>query len=118
MIRQNRIGLSGEKLEALWSRFPARDIDLWRDIEWLAKGFWNSGCGNLVAHHLVMAVGNFKRQGGTIIRTPPLRYEDESEESARLEDNCSVFGIPLERQGDESWKRLCGSTGGGIQEWE
>ncbi len=115
MIRESAsIGLAVEQLEALWSRFPARDVSLWQDVEWLAKRFWDSRCDQITAHHLVMAVGNFKRQGGTIIRTRPFPHEDQPEKSAQVGDKCTVFGIPLERQGDESWKGLCGDTKGGI----
>jgi hypothetical protein len=51
------------------------DGGLWTDIGYLAERFWSEpdGPDRLLAwHHLVLAVGNFKRQGGTRLRPASL----------------------------------------------
>jgi hypothetical protein len=57
------------KLSETWS-----DDGLWADVSWLADRFWVSEKDEqLVAwHHLVMAVGNFKRQSGRRLKPPLL----------------------------------------------
>ena len=58
-------GVAIEQLARGW-----RDGGLWADIDWLASRFWSAhGTARSVAwHHLVMSVGNFKRQPGRRLR--------------------------------------------------
>ena len=52
------------RLAAAWD-----DSGLWKDVQWLADRFWSTALSDaaLAWHHLLLAVGNFKRQGGTRI---------------------------------------------------
>ncbi|MGZ7023302.1 MAG: hypothetical protein ACXVJ3_18870, partial [Ilumatobacteraceae bacterium] len=54
-----------DRLSMGWS-----DGGLWHDIEWLAGRFWSADGRNrtIAWHHLVLAVGNFKRQPGRRLR--------------------------------------------------
>ena len=96
--------VSIDRLAASWS-----DGGLWQDVQWLAQRFWNAdGTDRLVAwHHLVMAVGNFKRQRGRRLRPAPLGFEVGADLSR------SAFDIPeaspsvvVASEDHESWPAL------------
>jgi hypothetical protein len=60
---------SVRRLAAAWD-----DGGCWKDLAWRADQFWSSAPNEaaLMWHHLLLAVGNFKRQGGTRLRLAPL----------------------------------------------
>lgn len=62
----NPLGVPREALLVLAGRWT--DGGLWKDVQWLAGSLWSapeSSAERSVAwHHLIMAVGNFKRQSG------------------------------------------------------
>lgn len=105
------IGLGRRQIEALSRAFPPRDRQLWGDIELLADQFWASGCDPLRGHHLLMAVGNFKRQA--IIRfDDPLPTTTVKVGVERDLDRCEIGGRVLIRDGHDSWEKFCGTNGG------
>lgn len=61
-------GLDGHAIESLATSWD--DGGLWADIRWLAERFLTAGDSDafLAWHHLVLAVGNFKRQRGRRLR--------------------------------------------------
>lgn len=65
-------GLEASAISGLFETWS--DGGLWADVNWLADRFWASEKDDrLVAwHHLVMAVGNFKRQRGRRLQPPLL----------------------------------------------
>lgn len=81
------------------------------DIEWLSERFWSTtGDEHVVAwHHLVLAVGNFKRQSGRRLRPAHLAHLSGS---LRLE-RPSTFDVPgtepaatVAAEGSAGWRRL------------
>ena len=77
-----------QKLAGEWT-----DLGLWRDVRWLAVEFMNAKESDKVLrwHHLVMAVGNFKRQGGRRLQPTCLAERSHTVETAAVLD---VFEIP------------------------
>jgi hypothetical protein len=83
---------------------------LWQDIRCLADHYWqlearpDSAEKRVTWHHLLLAVGNFKRQRGTVIR--PLR----DSLALSMGSEKSSFRIPegaeITRDDEESWKEL------------
>jgi hypothetical protein len=73
---------------ALWS-----DDGLWEDVQRLAARFWVAGDDerHVRWHHLVLAVGNFKRQGGT--RLWPASVPDCPTGEARPQDRIAPPGL-------------------------
>lgn len=108
------LGLSRESIAALagtWS-----DGGLWDDIVWLALLAWTAGDGQehrMRWHHLVMAVGNFKRQGGRRLRPDPVSPVSGLVAVTRA-DHFPVPGLerPLERDDLASWQLLNKSLAG------
>lgn len=76
------------QLAGSWS-----DEGFWEDIEWLSERFWlTSGDEHVAAwHHLVLAVGNFKRQPGRRLRPARLAHLSGP---LRLEQRPSSFDVP------------------------
>lgn len=84
------------------------DGGLWADVCWLAERCWKNDDAEPLTlrwHHLVLAVGNFKRQSGRRLR--PGRISDLS--------NAKVFaaekfvlpsGLEIHRDNEESWRQL------------
>lgn len=103
------VGLRHRQIEVLRKRFAPGDCQLWNDIAGLADSFWASDCGLRQAHHLMMAVGNFKRQAGTIRLKEPLSWTPRKS-SGR--DTCMIGGYVLKRDQLESWKSFCGEARG------
>lgn len=63
------LGVPVERIRLLGDSWS--DGGLWNDIAWLALRTWEAADDDerrLRWHHLVMAVGNFKRQGGRRVR--------------------------------------------------
>lgn len=82
------------------------------DIEWLAERFWSTvGDQRVVAwHHLVLAVGNFKRQSGRRLRPARLAHLSGP---LRLEQRPSSFDVPgteppttVAAEDSAGWRRL------------
>ncbi len=85
---------------ALAGRFRDEDKSLWDDVELLA-GKFVAGRSLADWHHLLLAVGNFKRQGGTIIREP-LRLQPRSSTPAPH----FIPEVKLDAKRAETWHRL------------
>lgn len=86
------------------------DGGLWDNIRWLAQRFWDtpqSSQDERVAwHHLVMAIGNFKRQSGRRLHPAQLHALEEVAASR------SSFVVPgtavlVARDTSDTWMRLC-----------
>lgn len=64
-----------ERFAGTWN-----DTGLWQDVIYLAERFWDSVAEDTAEreirwHHLLMAIGNFKRQGGTRLLDPLLERQ-------------------------------------------
>ena len=85
------------------------DGGLWDDIAWLALCTWEAADDDercLRWRHLVMAVGNFKRQGGRRLR-PAHIASASALESASRGDQIHIPGGPMVACEDlTSWKEL------------
>ncbi|CAN5881785.1 hypothetical protein BH24ACT15_BH24ACT15_05340 [soil metagenome] len=94
--------------------FTDSDKKLWRDIELLAGEFWRSQPDNQLRawHHLLMAVGNFKRPGGTIIRIPTLEGTLPQDVEARPEVDIPGPSDRLSVNEPETWSGLEDNTRG------
>lgn len=90
---------------------------VWPNILWIAEQFWQAQADGDDArrletwHHLVMAVGNFKRQGGTQIRLLQAVAKGHDLPGPRIRPSrCTVQSlsglIELERDRAGSWKTL------------
>lgn len=80
-------GLTGTAVERIAPRWD--DGGLWDDIQVLAGRFWDAKDDKtrLVCwHHLVLAVGNFKRQPGRRLRPSPLTSLDDHGEFVRASE--------------------------------
>lgn len=99
-------GLTPAKAGALARTWE--DGGLWEDTLWLSQRFWgaNSADEEAIAwHHLVLAVGNFKRQNGR--RLHPGRLYEFPQAAAVGRDRFSLLpDLEVERDGKESWERL------------
>src|SRR4051812_14454858 len=109
----SEVGLSAEEIKALARTFASSGLGGWEDIEWLADRFWAPDFDPPRAHHLLMAVGNFKRQGGTVIHTPERLRDLDAQPTAARSSACVVFGVELAREAPASWRRL--TTDGQIR---
>ena len=90
---------------------------VWRNILWVAGQFWQAQAARDDArrletwHHLVMAIGNFKRQGGTqicLLEAVPKDHVWPAQDS--IPPTCKVQTltgqIELDRDDPDSWKQL------------
>jgi hypothetical protein len=87
------------------------DGGLWDDIARLAELAWDSADERerlLRWHHLVMAVGNFKRQSNRRLRPCSIESVTVGSRSSSRSDSFAAPGLaePLFRDELESWKRL------------
>ncbi len=103
------VGLTTEEVQAL--QLEQGDITLWEDVASVARAFWESGCEPVAAHHLLMTVGNFKRQGGTIIR---LKRPLDHGQPAESRPECQIDGSVLRCDDEETWRAFCGAGEGGV----
>lgn len=118
-IAQNDVSLPGLDTIAI-SRFAARwsDEGLWEDIALLADAFWVADGDEERRHrwhHLVLAVGNFKREGGRRIR--PGRLTNSTVPAAAAATPQAHFSVPgtavvLDSEDYGSWVRFTGSLPG------
>jgi len=103
--------LGRSQIKALNGEFKPRDRQLWEDIEWLSAQFWDSDCDPIRGHHLLMAVGNFKRQAIIRLHDPLPRTLGEAPVGSNRE-TCEIGGEPLGRDDPNTWKRFCGLNEG------
>src|SRR5690348_15695328 len=107
-------GLTAELIETLAATW--HDDGLWSDIAWLACRFWGAdGAGRIVAwHHLVLAVGNFKRQPGR--RLHPATLHDLAVQGSTRRAAVAVptrsGELTVARDDARSWALLDGATHG------
>ena len=98
-------GLTNKRIRNLASRW--NDTGLWGDIEYLADRFLAASDGevDLRWHHLVLAVGNFKRQGGRRLIPTHLQPDTTTRNQAR-----PIIAVPGHGQvscdDPESWGQL------------
>jgi hypothetical protein len=119
-----RLSLDVQRLEALWGKPPgeaqvARDdwLRAWRNIGVLASRVFDTldlqgQCDSEAFYHLLLAVGNFKRQAGNIHL--PVDFADLAA-GPRAESLALPGGLGrLDRDNVASWKRLDEIPGLGI----
>jgi hypothetical protein len=100
-----------DRLSATWG-----DDGLWRDIEHLAGRFWlaDDRDRSIAWHHLVMAVGNFKRQRGRRLR-PYLGFQ-LADDGQPVPSSFSVPGtepvVAVVVGEPETWEVLSGALPG------
>ena len=84
------------------------DGGLWEDVLWLAQRCWQADEATPLPvrwHHLVLAVGNFKRQSGRRLR--PGRLSDSTNSrTASAEQFVLPGGSAIHRDSQESWRQL------------
>jgi hypothetical protein len=100
------LGVPVERIRMLGDSWS--DGGLWDDIAWLALYMWEAADDDercLRWHHLVMAVGNFNRQGGRRLR-PAHVASASALESASRGDQIHIPGGPMVACEDlTSWRR-------------
>ena len=105
-------GLTGERvgrLAANWS-----DGGLWDDVLLLADRFWqvDEPRERVVRwHHLVLAVGNFKRQSGRRLR-PTNLIDPIGCPTVRTSAFDAPCGAQVERDDERTWQVLCDELSG------
>ena len=106
MIQSEIPGLTPPRATALAGSWD--DGGLWEDVLWLSQQFWGANDTDealLAWHHLVLAVGNFKRQTGRRLR--PSRLNNIPQAAAARRDRLSSpSGLRVERDSQQSWEGL------------
>lgn len=85
------------------------DGGLWDDIAWLAALAWvaeNEAQRRMRWHHLVMTVGNFKRQSGRRLRPSPVLPVTRRSFAARAEEFRGPDGLRIGAEDRSSWQDL------------
>jgi len=101
------LGVEAERIRQFadtWS-----DGGLWDDIAWLSLRVWdadNDDERRLRWHHLVMAVGNFKRLGGRRLRPEPLASAPGPEAVGRADHIRIPGGTLVTCEEPGSWSQL------------
>jgi hypothetical protein len=107
------LGVPLERIRAFGESWS--DGGLWDDILWLALQAWAASGEEqrrVRWHHLVMAVGNFKRQGGRRLRPARICPAGNLSFDVRL-DRFQVPGrASISRDNEASWQRLESSLSG------
>jgi hypothetical protein len=94
------------------------DGGLWDDVLFLADRFWDASEqeSRLIGwHHLVLAVGNFKRQTGRRLRPPALQGQADRSQVHREGEQTLVptlDGLTLRLDDSKSWRMLSGTLPG------
>lgn len=116
--------LNVERVQRLARRDNRAFTTVWPNILWVAEQFWQAQSDDEVDHletwhHLVMSVGNFKRQGGTQIclfgAVPvggALPTSDDHRESCRVQ--LMSGEVVLHRDEPSTWARLNEVKGLGV----
>ncbi|MEE6179207.1 hypothetical protein [Mycobacterium sp. 050134] len=106
MVQTDLPGLTASKALALAQTWT--DGGLWNDVLWLARRCWQIDEPTALAlrwHHLVLAVGNFKRQRGR--RLHPSRIDDIEQPVPVLGERFTLpSGLVVERESQSSWQQL------------
>jgi hypothetical protein len=94
------------------------DDGVWHDIRLLAARFWAARSDDRVVawHHLLLGVGNFKRQGGRL-HPPPLPARAPDVSPAPLPEEVDIpqpggLTRTLKREEQHTWEQLLGVNGG------
>jgi hypothetical protein len=107
-VTMTGLGFTCDELQALAEKWS--DEGLWNDILWLSLQFWEASDESertMRWHHLVMAVGNFKRQAGRGLHPPriaPAELSTFRPRSKTLE--IPGAGFRLAREALPSWSQL------------
>jgi hypothetical protein len=107
------LGVPVERIRAFGDAWS--DGGLWDDILWLADGVWKATEDDerrIRWHHLVMAIGNFKRQNGRRLRPARIAPTPAAATAARPDRFRVPEGPELICDDAASWKRLEQSLGG------
>ena len=107
------LGVPAERIRALWETWD--DGGLWDDILWLAllaRAATDDRERRMRWHHLVMAVGNFKRQGGRRLRPSRISPADKFTYAARADHFNGPDDLTISRDDADSWQHLEDSLAG------
>jgi hypothetical protein len=101
------LGVPAERIRALGETWD--DGGLWNDILWLAllaRTATDDRERRMRWHHLVMAVGNFKRQNGRRLRPSQISPADNLTYAASADHFNGPGDLRINRDDAESWRRL------------
>jgi hypothetical protein len=101
-----KLGIDATKLGVIGAGW--QDGGLWDDVLWLAARAWEDGAPQERLcrwHHLVMAVGNFKRDGGRRLHPSNVAPVQMTFASERPVFDVPGFGA-LDRENAETWRQL------------
>jgi hypothetical protein len=107
------LGVPAERIRALGETWD--DGGLWDDILWLAllaRAATDNSERRMRWHHLVMAVGNFKRQGGRRLRPSRISPADKFAYAARADHFNGPDDLMISRDDPDSWQHLKDSLAG------
>ena len=107
------LGVPAERIRAFGSAWS--DGGLWDDIAWLADRAWAAPDDDerrVRWHHLVMAIGNFKRQNGRRLRPARIAPVHATAHAARQDRFCVPAGPEVICDDAGSWTRLEQCLGG------
>ena len=101
------LGVPAERIRVLGDAWS--DGGLWDDIGWLALLMWAAADDDerrMRWHHLVMTVGNFKRQGGRRLRPARISPARNGIPVGVQDQLCIPDGLLVARDEEASWGRL------------
>ncbi len=105
-------GLTASRASALAGTWD--DGGLWEDVRWLARRCWLSDDATPISlrwHHLVLAVGNFKRQSGRRLR--PCRINGIEQPTHVPNERFSLpSGLVVYRDNMDTWQQLASALPG------
>lgn len=107
------LGVPADRIRALGEAWS--DGGLWDDILFLALLAWTATDDRerrMRWHHLVMAVGNFKRQNGRRLRPPRVSPAGNLTFTARADHFSGPDGLTVSRDDTDSWQHLQHSLDG------
>ena len=107
------LGVPAERIRALGETWD--DGGLWDDILWLAllaRAATDDRERRMRWHHLVMAVGNFKRQRGRRLRPSRISPADKFTYAARADHFNGPDDLTISRDDADSWQHLEDSLAG------
>jgi hypothetical protein len=107
------LGVPAERIRALGETWD--DGGLWNDILWLAllaRTATDDRERRMRWHHLVMAIGNFKRQRGRRLRPSQISPADNLTYTANADHFNGPDDLTISRDDADSWQRLEDSLAG------